>query len=93
MTDRGDALLDVIWEAADDFANCEIGTDGIAKAICEHLGITREDVDILRDASYDPPGYVSPGYVFSPGWRGGRSSSNLLEIADKIATLVEAAGL
>lgn len=81
MSERGDALRGALCEKLDT-------THGqgrrIARAICEHLGVTWADVDVL-DA------FLKSGLVWEANPKSGPAP--YLKVRDALATLFEAAGI
>ena len=55
MTDRGDALISAITQTFHTIKHMERIEPAVAHAICEHLGITWEDVKAVREWTDEYP--------------------------------------
>ena len=92
MSERGSALLDAMDEGEDAYfmavRNGErqpgCAYEAIARAICEHLGLTWEDVNTLEDAADRAAGeWGLPE----------KEGVDLMSLAARISVLLEAAGV
>ena len=87
MSERGDALLDAISESLYEWADGDVGSPSVIRAICEHLGITWADVDSAKMAA----AILGSDYSGRYSLEGGVTSPSKLEkMADALATLLEA---
>lgn len=84
MSERAKALREVIGESCGRWYQDGGHRSDVAHAICEHLGLSWEDVERLDDAALDLSG---------KGLGGIRRAGHIDSVRDAIATLLEAAGI